>query len=281
MPEPCEISPGKRGQSHTVRALAAEQEGVVGRTQLLARGIDRRAIDRALRSGTLHRLHPGVYSVSPPELLNEDPLLLSALFAAGLGAFLSHGTAAWRWQIIPAPPIAIEVAVPDRRRLRAGDVVTNGRFRSTPVPRTLLDLAVRYEPTPLLKALAEAEFRHDVRADDIIRTLRRGHPGSANLRAALDAHAPGHGEARSRLERRFRTLLIRHGIELPTRNHPLGPYVVDCVWPDRRSSSSSTAVSTPGRIRPTPTTIATSGCAATATSPAATGPSSSTMAPTT
>lgn len=143
MPEPCEISPGKRGQSHTVRALAAEQEGVVGRTQLLARGIDRRAIDRALRSGTLHRLHPGVYSVSPPELLNEDPLLLSALFAAGLGAFLSHGTAAWRWQIIPAPPIAIEVAVPDRRRLRAGDVVTNGRFRSTPVPRTLLDLAVR------------------------------------------------------------------------------------------------------------------------------------------
>jgi hypothetical protein len=32
--------------------------------------------------------------------------------AAGDGAVLSHGTAAWRWQIIPAPPTRIELAVP-------------------------------------------------------------------------------------------------------------------------------------------------------------------------
>ena len=235
MPELSPMSPGNRGLSGIVRALATEQDGIVRRTQLLARGIERKAIDRALRSGTLHRLNPGVYSVIAPELLSDDALLLSALFAAGPGAFLSHATAAWRWQIIPAPPIAVEVRTPrDRGVLRPGDITWNGRFRSTSVPRTLLDLAARYEPTPLLKALAEAEFQHDVRADDIIRTLRRGHPGSANLRAALDAHAPGHGQAKSRLERRFRTLLIRHGIELPQRNQRLGQYIVDCVWPDRR-----------------------------------------------
>ncbi len=51
-----------------------------------------------------------------PELLSDDALLLSALFAAGPDAFLSHGTAAWRWQITPAPPIAIEVALPRRRQ---------------------------------------------------------------------------------------------------------------------------------------------------------------------
>ncbi len=169
-----------------------------------------------------------------PELLHEDALLLSALFAAGPGAFLSHGTAAWRWQIIPAPPISIEVAVPHRRRLQHGDVVWNGRFRSTSVTRTLLDLAARYTQPALLKALAEAEFQHDIRPDDISRVLRRGHPGSAALRAALDAHAPGHGEAKSDLEKRFRALLIRHDIELPERNQPLGPYVVDCLWRDRR-----------------------------------------------
>ncbi len=110
----------------------------------------------------------------------------------------------------------------------------NGRFRTTSVARTLLDLAVRYEQPALLKALAEAEFQHDLRPDDIMSILRRGHPGSANLRAALDTHVPGHGQAKSRLERRFRALLIRHGIELPERNQTLGPYVVDCLWRDRR-----------------------------------------------
>jgi very-short-patch-repair endonuclease len=98
----------------------------------------------------------------------------------------------------------------------------------------VLDLAVRYQQPALLKALAEAEFQHDLRPDDIMRILRRGHPGSANLRSALDTHVPGHGQAKSRLERRFRTLLIRYGIELPERNQPLGPYVVDCLWRDRR-----------------------------------------------
>ena len=210
------------------------------RRQLLDAGVSDGAIKRALRSGRLHLLHRGVYATVPPELLSEDALLLCALFAAGPGAFLSHGTAAWRWKLIPAPPTTIEVSARDRRGthrhglLHPGDVVHNGRFPTTSVARTLLDLAARYERPPLLNALAEAEFQHDVRPDDIMRTLRRGHPGSANLRAALDIHAPGHGQAKSRLERRFRALLIRHGIELPERNQRLGPYTVDCLWRDRR-----------------------------------------------
>lgn len=234
MHEPCRVSPGKRGLLDIVRALGAEQDGVVRRPQLLSRGIERKAIDRALRSGTLHRLHRGVYSAIAPELLSEDGLLLSALFAAGPGAFLSHGTAAWRWQIVPAPPIKIEIALPRRRALQAGDVIQNGRFRSTSVPRTLLDLAAHYTQPALRRALAEAEFQHDLRPDDITRVLRRGHPGSAALRAALDAHAPGHGQAKSNLEKRFRALLIRHGIELPERNQALGPYIVDCIWRTKR-----------------------------------------------
>jgi very-short-patch-repair endonuclease len=39
---------------------------------------------------------------------------------------------------------------------------------------------------------------------------------------------------KSRLERRFRELLIRHGIELPERNQSVGPWTVDCLWPERR-----------------------------------------------
>jgi very-short-patch-repair endonuclease len=187
-----------------------------------------------------------VYAPVAPELLTEEGHLLAALLAAGDGALLSHGTAAWRWRIIPAPPSMIELALPRdhaeiqgltvfvSRNLRPGDTSVNGRFPTTSVPRTLLDLATRYERRALLKALAEAEFQHDLRPADVERTLRRGHPGSANLRAALKEHAPGHGEMKSRLERRFRNLLISHGIELPQRNQDVGPWTVDCLWAQRR-----------------------------------------------
>ena len=191
-------------------------------------------------------MHRGVYAAVAPELLTEEGHLVAALLAAGDGAFLSHGTAAWRWRIIPAPPSMIELALPRNhakmkgptifvsRNLRPGDTTHNGRFPTTTVSRTLLDLATRYERRALVRALAEAEFQHDLRPADVQRTLRRGHPGSANLRAALAEHAPGHGEMNSRLERRFRTLLIRHGIELPERNASVGPWTVDCLWRERR-----------------------------------------------
>jgi very-short-patch-repair endonuclease len=240
------ISPGIRGPSGAVRAIAVSQEGVVGRAQLLERGVGTSAIDRALNCGALQLIHPGVYSVVGPELLSEDGHLIAALMAAGPGALLGHGTAAWRWQIIPAPPTTIELSVPRdraapdgvavfrRRALRAGDMAWSGRFPSTSVARTLLDLAARYDRWALLRALAEAEFQHDLRPEDVQRVLRRGHRGSANLRAAVSEHAPGHGQAKSQLECRFRALLVRSGIELPLRNHAVGPWVVDCLWPERQ-----------------------------------------------
>jgi very-short-patch-repair endonuclease len=225
--------------------MAREQAGIVARAQLLAAGVDGSVIGRALRAGKLHGVHRGIYATVPPELLIEEGHLFAALLAAGDGAVLGHGTAAWRWRIIPAPPSMITLAVPWRRaveglklhvsgRMRPGDITRNGRFPTTSVPRTLLDLAPRYDRRALLRALAEAEFHHDLRPADVEHTLRRGHPGSANLRAALQEHAPGHGEMKSRLERRFRALLIRRGIELPRRNQPIGPWTVDCLWPDRR-----------------------------------------------
>ena len=76
---------------------------------------------------------------------------------------------------------------------------------------------------------------------------------------------------KSRLERRFRELLIRHGIELPERNQAAsGRGRSTASGPSGASSSSSTGASTSARARPTATTTATSGCAATATWLAAT-----------
>jgi very-short-patch-repair endonuclease len=239
------ISRENRGRSGAVRTIAQDQAGIVARAQLERAGVNRWAIDRALRSGRLHLIHKGVYSTQAPELATEHALLIAALMAAGDGAVLSHGTAAWRWQIIPAPPTKIELAVPRHRtpppgltlhesRFRPGDLFLDARFPSTSVPRTLLDLATRYDQRALLKALAEAEFHHDTRPADIQATLRRGHPGSATLRKALEAHTPSHGQAKSQLERRFRALLIKNRIALPLRNEPLGPWTIDCLWPTHR-----------------------------------------------
>jgi very-short-patch-repair endonuclease len=245
MPELLRLSLGNRGISGAVRDIARDQAGIVSRTQLLAAGVSSAAIDRAVLAGRLYRAHRGLFAVVAPELLTEEGHLVAALLAAGAGAILSHGTAAWRWRLIPAPPSVITLAVPRRRtvdglelhvsgRLRADDITRNGRFPTATVPRTLLDLATRYDHRALLRALAEAEFHHDLRPADVERTLRRGHPGSASLRTALDAHVPGRGETKSQLERRFRRLLVRRGIELPLRNAPIGPWTVDCLWPDRR-----------------------------------------------
>jgi hypothetical protein len=204
-----------------------------------------------------------VYSAVAPELLSEDGRITAALLAAGAGALLSHATAAWRWRIIPAAASVMQLAVPRHRtaieglqlfvsgRLRAGDTTLNGRFPTTAVPRTLLDLATRYDQRALLRVLAEAEFHHDLRPADIQRTLRRGHPGSANLRAALRAHAPRHGHVKSRLERRFRALLLRRRIELPERNQALGPPGRSTAsGPIAASWSSSTGAGTSARARP-------------------------------
>jgi very-short-patch-repair endonuclease len=245
MPELLQIVAGIRQEPGAVRVLARAQAGIVTRAQLLAADLASSTIQRAVLAGRLHRIHPGVYSTLAPEHITEDGLLIAALYAAGPGALLSHGTAAWRWQLIPAPPTTIELTAPKgcaapaaltlhASTLRPTDTTHHRGLPTTTVPRTLLDLATHYSPTALLRALAEAEFHHDLRPQAVHETLRRGQPGSANLRAALKAHAPGHGQARSNLERRFRRLLIRHGVDLPLRNHPLGPWTVDCLWPERR-----------------------------------------------
>lgn len=216
---------------------------LVTRPELLAQSFTPDAIRHACRAGRLFRIHDGVYSAIPPELLGAEALELAALLAVGDDALRSHGTAALRQELIGAPPERIHVTSPrclvaphgvELHRcttLRPDDIATG---RLTSVPRTLLDLATTYDPRPLLDALAEAEFHHAITPRDILATLRRGHPGSGRLRAALEQHVPGYGEARSRLERRFRELLIAHDIPLPLRNQRIGPHLVDCLWAQAR-----------------------------------------------
>ena len=192
--------------------------------------------------GPVVRPPSGVYSVMPPELLSVEGRTIAAMLAVGMCTFLAHATAAARLKLIRFEPAVIHLGTPHVHEepagvkihrftaLREGDLTRVGRFRSTSVERTLLDYAVDAGRRRLLEALAEAEFQHDTRPADVEATLRRGHPGSANLRNALKQHVPGYGEAKSKLEKRFRQLLIKAGIDLPERNQWVGPYKLDCLW---------------------------------------------------
>ncbi len=233
--------------SPAVLQLIAKQRGLASSRQLRARGLTDGQIRHAVRSGRLFVVHPehGIYTVAPLEQLRPEVGLLAAVLAFQGRAITCRRSAGHRWELLERAPKAVELAsrlhltppagvVIVRTYLRPGDVVRNDGLRLTTVERTLLDLATVLPNQALDRALREAEFHHSRRPVDLAAVLRRGHPGSARLRAALERHVPGWGEAKSKLERRFRTLLVAHDVPLPLRNHRVGPWTADCVWPALR-----------------------------------------------
>jgi len=100
------------------RDLAREQDGVVARSQLLQRGWTSRHVQGMVEKGRWQRLFPGVY------LTYTGPVpararAWAALLYAGDGAALAGRCALAYWQIDRDWPASIEVAVPERRRVRA------------------------------------------------------------------------------------------------------------------------------------------------------------------
>jgi hypothetical protein len=75
-----------------VAELAAGQWGVVSRAQLRGLGLGRGPIDGRLRTGSLRRVHRGVYAVGGATLPREGRWL-AAVLACGDGAVLSHVSA--------------------------------------------------------------------------------------------------------------------------------------------------------------------------------------------
>lgn len=82
--------------------------GVYTRAQLEASGVSRSGLARRLRSGTLVRVLPGVYS-------DPDPSYFDRCAAVSLwrpDAVLSHDSAAWLWDMVEKEPTTVHVTVP-------------------------------------------------------------------------------------------------------------------------------------------------------------------------
>ncbi|HZO60453.1 MAG TPA: DUF559 domain-containing protein, partial [Solirubrobacterales bacterium] len=100
----------------------------------------------------------------------------------------------------------------------------------TPPARTLLDIAGQVRVPELRRALAEAEFLRLVTLDEVEAVLRRGRPGSAQLRKALASHGPQLARTKSTLEEKFLLLCEKHSLAPPDVNVWVAGWLVDAVW---------------------------------------------------
>lgn len=133
--------------------IAARQDDVVSRAQLLEVGIARGEIDGRIARAQLRRRHRGVYLTghAPP---STRTLARAALLACGEDAVISHGTAAGLWGLV-APPAEAEITVTGRNpgakpgirihrvtTLHPSEVrVLHHGLRVTSPARTICDLA--------------------------------------------------------------------------------------------------------------------------------------------
>src|SRR3954452_1893887 len=83
-----------------VAQAAAEEWGVLDLSELEACGLSRGAIARRRHRGLLHLVHRGVYAVGHAGLTAHGRFL-AAVKACGLGAVLSHFSAAALWSLLP------------------------------------------------------------------------------------------------------------------------------------------------------------------------------------
>lgn len=240
-----------RDDDRDLAELARRQHGVVGRWQLVDRGWSEGAIDKRIRSGRLHRLHAGVYSVGH-RLVAKQGWWMAAVLASGPEALLSRRTAAALWGLRGYSGGAVHVIVPRKstssKRIRRHFSIVPPDERAveegipvTSVHRTIFDLAATEDVDVVVALIREAEYlnRYDRLSlwDLLVRYPAKR--GSRNLRFALERlREEPSGRKRSRVEERFAPFLRRHRLPMPRFNDwiLLGSkrYRADCHWPDPR-----------------------------------------------
>jgi hypothetical protein len=95
--------------------LAMTQEGMLAREQALAAGLSLAAIRERLSRGSWQRIYPGVYAAFTGKVIRSSELW-AAVLHAGVGAALSHDTAA-ELDGLRKRECAIHVTVPVERRV--------------------------------------------------------------------------------------------------------------------------------------------------------------------
>ncbi len=211
-----------------VLSLFRRQQGVASRKQLLAVGVSRSTIARAVRDRRLLDTFPGVYRhAATPE--SDEQRLFAATLAVE-GAVVSHRAAAWLHDLAGFKRLdAVEVSTVSRQRAvgvtvhRSSDLgpLDTTTVRDVPVTqpgRTLLDLCELEPAWKVARALDDALRRRLVRYETLVRLASergQGHRGARMMRDLLAERGPEDARAVSELETRFLRLLRRAKLPMP------------------------------------------------------------------
>ena len=235
--------PGSGGRGRAARRLARAQHQVIAARQLLALGFTEKAIRHRVASGRLWPLARGVYAVGPPRETDEQRWM-AAVLMCGIGAALSHRSAAALWGIGAELPGRTDLSV--RRRcgvrragLRArsrpslalGNIVERRAIPLTSIVQTLVDLATELPDGRLERAVNEAD-KHDLIDPEALRTAlteRVGEPGVRRLAKLLDKRTFRLSD--QELERLFRPVAAAAGIPVELTKVWVNDFEVDFYWP--------------------------------------------------
>jgi very-short-patch-repair endonuclease len=222
-------------------ALWAEaRRGLARIEDLRALGIGRGAVEKAVRSRRLVRVHHGIYAFGHAPLDRETEWL-AAVLACGDSSALSHRSAAAAWEIRRGEFSVVEVTAPTGRgRSRTGirvhqspldphERVEHRGIPMTSVARTLADLAHELDEDDLVRTVREAQYRRLFHLASVELANRR-RPSAALTRLLADL-AP----AESWLEDRFLTRVVaRHRLPAPECQVRVEGFRVDFLWREPR-----------------------------------------------
>lgn len=211
----------------------------------------KRAIERRLEGGRLHRLYPSVYAVGH-RALTQRSRWMAAVLACGPDAVLSHWSAAALWGFRGHGGGSIHVTSPSKTKsphgsisrhralLRPDEVGVEDGIPVTTVPRTNFDLAAVSDAHTVESALRQCEFLRlydPLSLWDLLDRYPR-HRGNRAARTALSRLEETPGEVEEGLEERFLAFLDAHGLPRSELNAWLEVaghrYKVDCLWRAQR-----------------------------------------------
>jgi hypothetical protein len=218
--------------------LGSAQAGVVARRQLLESGITKWALRRAIDSGRLELILPGVMRL-PGSPRSEEQRLWAAYLRVGPESVISHGSSARLWGLKSIEQCRPTLVVPHRLSPRVGSELIVHRSRClddidvdavaglpvTSPARTLVDLSGETGRARLTAALEEAHYDRLVGYLDVggalVRLGEPGRRGAVLLGELLDERTGGRELEQSALERLLSDLFDAAGITEVIRQHRL------------------------------------------------------------
>lgn len=251
--------PAAKQVTARIATLSERHAGTVSRALLLQEGVTASAIDRRLRAGQLFTFLPGTYLVGHAALTPER-IWWAAVLSGGPHAVLAGRSCLEVHELLTAQPAEVIVAVPRSARSRVlrsrraweGQTIRVRLVRPRAVDLTLPPRRDRRFGLPTLDvhraliqmapherdfnaALREAEFRRLITDERLRAELRRGRPGSQQLRVVVDKRAIGSMIVRNGLEDEGIELFAALGMPRPETNvwvqTPRGPVHVDFWFP--------------------------------------------------